>query len=209
MNSLIRLDLDKVIHGASPVVIELGCGPKKKPGCIGIDKVDLPGVDIVADIEQGLPFLPDFSVDEIHCRSVLEHIDNFTLMVKEMCRVLKPGGKARVYVPHFSNPYFYSDPTHRRFFGLYSFYYFVRPELQLRRKVPDFYSPVKINILSLRLKFDSPFWCRRRIKKLLGWFFNLTPWIQEFYEENLCYLFPCCGIELVFSPADSTRQGRH
>ena len=77
MNYNIKIDLDNIIKNHETLTVELGCGQKKKPGRITVDKVDLPHVDIVADMEQGLGFLPDKSVDEIHCRSVLEHIQNF------------------------------------------------------------------------------------------------------------------------------------
>lgn len=205
MNPIIRINLDEIISSGRRVCLELGCGAKKKKDRIGVDKINLPGVDIVADLEQGLPFLPDACTDEIHCTSVLEHISNFELLMREIVRVLKPNGAAYVFVPHFSNPYFYSDPTHRRFFGLYSFYYFVEAERQLKRKVPNFYTDIRINIISLRLVFRSPFWFRRQIKKLAGFVFNLHPCLQEFYEENLCYLFPCYGIKVVFSPTPDER----
>ncbi len=201
MELSIRIDLEKVINGDDPVIVELGCGQKKKPGRIGVDKLDLPNVDIVADIENGLAFLPDDSVDEIHCRSVFEHIENFESLMREIVRVLKDNGKAHLSVPHFSNPYYYSDYTHRRFFGLYTFYYFVDAEHQLRRKVPNFYTNVRINIVSQRLVFKSPFWFSRKIKKLLGFVFNCHRSLQEFYEQHLCYIFPCYGIEMVFTPS--------
>jgi len=201
MCALIRINLEQVINGKEPVIIELGCGPKKKDGRIGVDKVDLPNVDIVADLENGLPFFPDDSVVEIHFRSVFEHIENFENLMKEIVRVLKDNGKAHVSVPHFSNPYYYSDYTHRRFFGLYTFYYFVDAERQLKRKVPNFYTDIRINIISQRLIFKSPFWFSRQIKKLLGFVFNCHRSIQEFYEEHLCYIFPCYGIEMVFTPS--------
>jgi ubiquinone/menaquinone biosynthesis C-methylase UbiE len=200
MEPLIRIDLEKIINSGEPVIIELGCGKKKKPGRIGVDKVDLSEVDIVADIEDGLPFLPDRSVDEIHCRSVLEHIENFENVIKEIVRVLKGDGRAHIFVPHFSNPYYYSDFTHVRFFGLYTFYYFVDAKYQLNRKVPHFYTDVRIRILSQRLKFRSSFKIINPIKKLLGGFINLHTLLQEYYEENLCNLFPCHGIEIVFRP---------
>jgi len=200
MEPLIRIDLEKIINSGEPVIIELGCGKKKKPGRIGVDKVDLSEVDIVADIEDGLSFLPDDSVDEIHCRSVLEHIENFENMIKEIVRVLKSDGRAHIFVPHFSNPYYYSDFTHVRFFGLYTFYYFVDAKYQLNRKVPNFYTDIRIRILSQRLKFRSSFKILNPFKKLLGRFFNLHKLLQEYYEENLCYLFPCHGIEIVFTP---------
>ncbi|HIJ71308.1 MAG TPA: methyltransferase domain-containing protein [Planctomycetes bacterium] len=200
MQPIIRINLEEKIRGAGPVIIELGCGRKERPGRITIDKVDMPHVNIVADIEQGLGFLPDGCVDEIHCRSVLEHIRNFENVIKEIVRVLKKDGRAHIFVPHFSNPHYYSDFTHVRFFGLYTFYYFVDAEYQLYRKVPNFYTDVRIRILSQRLKFRSSFKIINPAKKLLGWFINLHTLLQEYYEENLCYLFPCHGIEIVFSP---------
>ena len=201
MEPSVKIDLEKVINGREPVIIELGCGPKRKEGRIGIDKVNLPNVDIVADIEDGLAFLPDNSVDQIHSRSVFSHIEKFEDLMREITRVLKNDGTAHIFVPHFSNPYYYSDYTHKRFFGLYTFYYFVDTAHQLRRKVPNFYTDIRINIVSQRLVFRSPFWFARRIKKLAGLLFNCHRSLQEFYEEHLCYIFPCYGIEIVFTSA--------
>ena len=202
MESSVKIDLEKIISDGGPLIIELGCGQKNKQGRITVDKVDLPNVDIVADIENGLSFLPDNRVDEIHCRSVLEHIQNFEDLMREIVRVLKKSGKAHVFVPHFSNPYYYSDYTHKRFFGLYTFYYLVDIERQLKRKVPNFYTDVRINIISQRLVFRSPFWLSRQIKKAFGFIINCHRSLMEFYELHLCYIFPCHGIEVVFIPAD-------
>jgi SAM-dependent methyltransferase len=201
MEPVIKIDLENVVKGNAPVIVDLGCGKKKKPGRISVDKLDLPNVDIVADLEDGLSFLPDNSVDQIHGRSVLTHIENFENLMREIIRVLKKEGTAHIFVPHFSNPYYYSDYTNKRFFGLYTFYYFVDTKHQLKRKVPNFYTDIRIKIISQRLVFTSPFWLRRRIKKLLGFVFNCHRSLQEFYEEHLCYIFPCYGIEVVFAPA--------
>ncbi|MHC4150805.1 MAG: methyltransferase domain-containing protein [Planctomycetota bacterium] len=201
MTPNIKIDLDNIIINNKALVIELGCGKKKKDGRITIDKIDLPNVDIVADLEYGLPFLPDNSVDQIYCKSFLEHIQNFETLMREIVRVLKKDGKAFVFVPHFSNPYYYSDFTHRRHFGLYTFFYFVELHLQLKRKVPNFYTDIRINILTIRLVFRSPFWIARKLKKLFGFVINAHRSIMEFYEQHLCYIFPCDGIEVVFTPA--------
>ena len=201
MCALIKINLEQVINSKEPVIIELGCGARKKEGRIGIDAVDLPGVDIVADLEKGLPFLPDNSIDQIHCRHLLEHIRNFESLMTEMVRVLKKDGTAHIFVPHFSNPHYYSDYTHTRFFGLYSFYYFAENENQLRRKVPNFYTDIRIKVLSQKLIFRSSFKIIKPFKSLFGWFINLHTSFMEYYEENLCYIFPCHGIEIVFTPA--------
>lgn len=199
----IRIDLEAVLGAGQPVVLDLGCGRRKRPGRIGIDKADLPQVDIVADLEAGLPFLPDRCVDEIHCRSFLEHVDNFERLFGEMVRVLKDDGRACIFVPHFSNPYYYSDYTHKRPFGLYTFYYFADPEHQPRRKVPCYCTDIRVEILSLKLKFRSPARILHYPRKLLGALINLHPALQEFYEAGLCYLAPCDGMEIVLKPARS------
>ncbi len=204
INLKIKIDLDTILHGSDPVIVELGCGNKAKAfaqdGRIGIDLVDLAHVDVVADLEKGLNFLPDACVDEIHARSLFEHINNFDQLLKEVMRVLKSDGRCRLMVPHFSNPYHYSDPTHVRFFGLYSFYYYCHKKRQLGRKVPTFYTESRLEIISLKLRFRSPFKGRKWWKRLHEKIFNLAPSMQEFYEENLCYLFPCYGIAIEFRP---------
>ena len=200
----IKIDLEKIAKSGKPIVLELGCGKKKcdfnTDGRIGVDKLDLTNVDIVTDIENGLSFLPDNSVEENHCKSLLEHINNFENLMREIVRVLKKSGTCNVFVPHFSNPYYYSDYTHIRFFGLYTFYYFGDEKYQLSRKVPDFYTDIRIKIVRQQLKFRSPFKGRHLFKQILQLVVNLHSSIQEFYEENLCHILPCYGLEIVFTP---------
>ena len=203
MTVKIKIDLEKRLAEGRPIAVEIGCGPKRRDASvITIDRVDLETVDIVADIEKGLPFLPDACVDRLYCRSVLEHVDNFEGLLGEMLRVLKPDGRAAIFVPHFSNPYYYSDYTHRRMFGLYSFYYFVEPDRQLKRKVPVFYTDIRLEIVSLKLVFKTPFWVSRHLRKAFGWLINRGRCLQEFYELHLCYCVPCDGIEMVIRRAD-------
>jgi SAM-dependent methyltransferase len=183
------------------VEIEIGCGPNKLQGRIGVDHLALPGVDVVANLEEGLGVFPDRCADVVHARSVLEHVIDVGGLMGEIHRVLKPDGKFRVFVPHFSNPYFYSDYTHRTFFGLYTFYYFVEPEEQLRRKVPVFYGSTRFRVESLRLTFAGRGRLGKPFKKLVERLVNSSPRFQEFYETNLCYLIPCYGVDAVLRPA--------
>ena len=57
--------------------------------------------------------------------------------------LLKPGLEA------FRNA---TLPTHVRFFGLYSFYYFAETADQPRRKVPNFYTPLRFRVESIRFQ---------------------------------------------------------
>lgn len=58
--------------------------------------------DVVADVSEGLPF-DDDSVDAIYCGHLLEHIDLDRVVpaLREMRRVLKPGGRLCVVGPDF------------------------------------------------------------------------------------------------------------
>lgn len=47
-----------------------------------------------------LPF-PDRSIDHIICSEVLEHVQDYGLMLDELTRVLKPGGSLTISVPRF------------------------------------------------------------------------------------------------------------
>jgi len=188
---MISAIISEKIRTNQNIFIELGCGPNKIAGAIGVDKFQDENVDIVADIENGLDFLPDNSVDKIFSRHVLEHIENLEHLIKEIHRVLKPGGIHCAIVPHFSNPYFYSDYTHRRFFGLYTFDYFADDKSKLKRKVPDFYNELQFHITKRYLRFYSLRRLPNLIRKAITKWVNRSSMAQERYEESWCYQFPC------------------
>ncbi|MCF6357405.1 MAG: methyltransferase domain-containing protein [Draconibacterium sp.] len=180
----------KKLESQSIIKIELGCGPNKKiKDAISVDIVDLDSVDIVVDINNGLPF-ENNSIDEIYSFHFLEHVSDLEFVLKEIHRVLKPNGKKIVTVPHFANPYFYSDPTHNSFFGLYSFSYFDKEQKLFKRKVPTFYMSEFFEVSNIKRGFTSPFVGRYAFKKVIGFFANINSYTKEFHEENLCYLLP-------------------
>lgn len=157
---------------------------------MSVDALDLPGVDLVGDVFEVLAALPTGSVTRCYSSHFLEHIADLNRLITEIERVLAPQGEMVATVPHFSNPYFYSDPTHTRTFGLYTLSYFADDHI-FRRKVPRYGRVARLELLSVRLEFDSPFPGRRLYRKTFGPLFNSGHWLQEFYEENLCYLLPC------------------
>ncbi|TNF44855.1 MAG: methyltransferase domain-containing protein [Bacteroidetes bacterium] len=179
--------------------IDIGCGPNKKPGFKGMDILPLPGVDYVVDLEKGFSFLKDNSVDEYYTAHFLEHIDNFELVMGEIYRTLKPESICTVFVPHFSNPYYYSDYTHKRFFGLYSFDYFSPSETGFRRKVPCYNSSIKFEIVERRLILKSPdFFVTNLIKKYIcNRIFNSGKYFQAVYEEYFTKIISCYELKFV------------
>ena len=93
----------QLANGGGELRLDLGCGPRKRPGFVGIDLS--PQADIQWDIRWGLPFI-DNSVIEIRSDHFLEHLE-LPLVVKvlrECRRVLAPGGVLDFTVPHI-DPY--------------------------------------------------------------------------------------------------------
>lgn len=179
-----------------PLRLELGCGPgKRDPDAVGVDLLEAPGVDLVADAYDVLEALATGSVDSIHSEHFLEHVPDLERLLRESARVLRREGVFTARVPHFSSPYYYSDPTHRSFFGLYTFAYFVSAS-PTRRKVPQYAEPLPFSLQMPELVFKSPrpFYGRYAVKRLIGVLVNSSRWAREFWEENLCWTLPCYEI---------------
>lgn len=94
--------------------LDLGCGPNKREGFLGADSIDFPGVDFVTDLRQPWPW-PDNSVEEAHSSHFVEHLEARERIhfCNELYRVLVPGGKCTVIVPHFASCRAYGDMTHK------------------------------------------------------------------------------------------------
>jgi SAM-dependent methyltransferase len=79
-------------------VLDVGCGEKPYESFfapyaseyVGVDTVETPSVDLVGTIES-LP-VPDASFDVVLCTQVLEHCDDPVAAVRELRRVVAPGG---------------------------------------------------------------------------------------------------------------------
>jgi SAM-dependent methyltransferase len=116
------LNFEKKVH--------LGCGRTILDGWINVDAKQLPGVDLVADLDHcrdvPLPFDSD-SIDEFLASHVIEHLVNPLPFMQELHRVAKAGAKAVFRVPYGSSDDAYEDPTHVRQYFLNSFGYFSQP----------------------------------------------------------------------------------
>jgi hypothetical protein len=184
--------------------LDLGCGERKREGFVGVDRVERPGVDVVADLEERLPF-DDNSVIEAHCHSVVEHLRDPISFFDEVHRVLHASGKLTVYVPHFSNPYGHSDPTHEHLYGLYTFQYLAPQSRQpFRRKVPDHYTSAHWDVVSQRLIFVGDTRIGMLFGRAFGKLINSHARFQAIYERLLCWLIPCYAISAVLRPLKET-----
>ena len=110
--------------------LNVGCGRNTLSGWINLDSYSLPGVDIVADLEEcatkPLP-LADNSIDEFLLSHVLEHIRNVLPMMQALHRVASANAKMTIRVPYGSSDDAFEDPTHVRNIFVGSFGYFSQP----------------------------------------------------------------------------------
>lgn len=95
--------------------LDLGCGPNKKEGHVGIDCRSFPGVDHVLDLGRDRWPFDDASVDEAHSSHMVEHLTSEQRIhfVNELHRVMKKGAKAHIITPHWAAARAYGDLTHQ------------------------------------------------------------------------------------------------
>lgn len=185
------------LHNGEKLVLELGCGPRKvDPHAIGVDLLDFDGVDLVGDVYLALAAMPASSISRVYTSHFLEHLPDLPRLLDELGRVMAPGAPLAITVPHFSNPFYYSDPTHRTPFGLYTMAYFCDQSL-FRRGVPryGFKSPFVIETVQLRFKSYPPRYIRHALKLVVGALVNSCMFARELYEENFCWLVPCYEVQ--------------
>ena len=81
-------------------------------GYVNLDLFPMPGVDVAADAEQ-LPF-PSCIFARVECDAVLEHVRAPEAVMREIERVLAPGGYAHLVTP-FCHPFHEYPKDYRRF----------------------------------------------------------------------------------------------
>ena len=120
-------------------ILDVGCGWNKTPGAIGMDANPKTHADIIHDLG-AIPYpFPDNEFDQVVCRHVAEHVPDVMAFIAELYRMTKGGGTILIVTPHYSNPDWATDPTHRNHFNSYSFNCFVED-----RQLFPFYTEVKL-----------------------------------------------------------------
>lgn len=198
---ILNPNVTRDIEQGKPIKLNLGSGGKSLNGFYSVDHIEMEGVDIVADLNKPLDFLPNDCVDQIYSRHALEHISELLPLMSEIHRVTKSNGTIEIIVPHFSNVYGYSDPTHVRFFGLYSMYYFVSVENQPKiRKVPPYYTDVRFQVNSLTIEFYESSIIDKIFSRLIAKLINRDIVWQDFYERRVSNFFHAWQIQYLMQP---------
>jgi hypothetical protein len=101
-------------------LVELGGRMNAKQNYI---TVDLKDADLCTDLNNTWPF-EDNSVGVIRAYDIFEHLNNPIHIMKELYRVLAPGGYAFIQVPSTDGRGAFQDPTHKSFWNQNSFLYY-------------------------------------------------------------------------------------
>ncbi len=109
--------------------LDLACGERKAEGFTGVDAANVPGVDIVCNLDAYEWPFDQNSVNEIRCSHYLEHTRDIKRFMEEAYRVLVPGGIMVITCPYYTSIRAFMDYTHVRPVSENTFIYFNQPWL--------------------------------------------------------------------------------
>ena len=108
--------------------LDLGCGQDKQPGFISLDTSNLPGVDIVHNIEKYPYPLPDNFVTLVKAGHVVEKINpinqGFIKFMNEIWRILKYDGQFLISTYYAGSAGYWGDPTNINGCTQHTWFYF-------------------------------------------------------------------------------------
>ena len=172
----------------------IGGAGRAVAGYVNLDLFPMPGVDLAADAEQ-LPFR-DGTFQRVECDAVLEHVRHPEQAMREIRRVLAPGGYLHLVTP-FCHPFHEYPKDYRRFTldGLKELADGLQPVAEGWRTGPT--ATLLVFVIEYA-KLVLPFrWWRAATHGVLGWLlFPLRYLDLAFYRTpragrigNHCYLW--------------------
>jgi SAM-dependent methyltransferase len=159
-------------------ILDVGCGIRKSPGAIGIDRNPATKADVLCDLDRFPYPFRDSSFDRLEAIHVIEHVADVIRTMEEFHRLVKPRGRIRLETPHYTDFSSFCDPTHRSHLNSFSFRYFGEDHGGF-----GYYSTARLKEVKVRVKL-------LRLWKLLGFEFlvNRFPRYRKFWEYYLCYV---------------------
>jgi hypothetical protein len=191
--------IEEDIANKKLIALHLGSGTDNHKDMYNLDLIECDGVDITANLNEPLELLPDNSVSYVYSNQTLEHIEELFDLFGELHRVCADGSILEMQVPHFANPYYYSDPTHVRFFGLYSMHYFTDQKYQWGRKVPSYYGETKFILSDAQYVFYRDTVFDHVVGRPISYLVNCSRLTQRIYERRFCWLFSPSSIKFTLT----------
>jgi hypothetical protein len=163
--------------------LDMGCGAAKSPGALGLDRLRLPGVDVICDLTHFPWPLADHSAERLIFNHSIQYLGPFGGLLKELRRVCRDGAIIEIRSPHFSSYNYFSDPLYQfplawRTFDFWSQTSSFTYDYSARDRL-------SIDVLQRRIVFNN----------------GLNPWrwlgaealanrFPRLYERFLAFLFP-------------------
>lgn len=174
-------------------VLDVGCGTTKFKGALGVDCIQLPGVDVVANLNMTPWPFEDNSFDRVIFKHSISHFDDIVKTMEELHRICRPGATVDIIAPHFSSDNFFTDPTHKVSLGYRSMNYFCVdvPDWKYKYSKADFVLRHKhIGFSEYKIDFNLFEYSKRKsVLKIIG-FEYLVNKFPRLYEKFLTSLFP-------------------
>lgn len=138
-----------------PLRLNLGCGQKYLEGYVNCDVLKHIKADRHFSLDEfPYPFEVD-SVDEVILDNVLEHLQDVVQVMRELHRILRPGGRLRIWVPYGKTDWALQDPTHKHYFTERSLDYFTDDNAY------SYYVTFRFRKVEARLYGDSTTWMHK------------------------------------------------
>jgi SAM-dependent methyltransferase len=158
-------------------LLDVGCGIKKAPGAIGIDRNPASAADVLCDLDRTPYPFADNSFDRLEATHVVEHVSDVIRTLEEFHRLVRPGGRVRVVTPHYTDFSSFCDPTHRWHLNSFSFRYFGEDHGGF-----GYYTRARFREISVHVRLLA-------LWRALGFEFlvNRSRRFRRFWEYYLCY----------------------
>jgi ubiquinone/menaquinone biosynthesis C-methylase UbiE len=159
-------------------ILDLGCGNRKFPGAVGIDRHPSSRADVIHDLDMFPYPFADNEFDRVICSSVLEHLNDLSAVMEELWRITRNGARVEISGPSPSSRWLFSDPTHRRAFTSRTFEFF-RPGSAYYGRIP---TRAKFRLIRQEYQGNDSWFWQRAILRFLNRHLNL-------YESRLLYIY--------------------
>ncbi len=171
-------------------VLDVGCGIRKHPGAIGIDRNFAAKADVICDLDRFPYPFADGSFETLRAIHVIEHLSDVVRTMEEFHRLVRSGGHVHIVTPHYTDFSSFCDPTHRQHLNSFSFRYFGENHGGF-----GYYSEARFREISVHVKLLA-FW------RWLGFQFliNQFPRFRRFWEHYLCFVVRGKVMEFEFEP---------
>ena len=206
-----KLILDSNIEGG---IIDVGSGPIKDGNTMGLHKKifnrrktmdykNYPGVDIVGSVNN-IP-IDSSSVAGVLFQGVIEHISDPQKAIKEINRILKPGGVVYVEAPfmqHFhydpEDNYRFTDDGLEKIFLLNGFEIIKKGSLYGPSAV---LADVLIEYISIFFRHPILYWV---VKWIVGWFLFWIKYLDILFIKNPQSKYLSLGVYIIGKKNDKT-----